>query len=154
MKLREFRGALAASPGSVVRFELPGGDLIPVHAHVSEVARVEKHFVDCGGVRRLERFCRLQAWVAADTHHRLDAAKLLRILDAAAPLLGCDDPEVDVEHEAGVLTQMPVVSVAARPGELVFRLARRHAECLAEDQCQRPAPLSQAIRFAPKARNP
>ena len=52
MTLSEFRDQLAAHPDAILRFLLPDGTAVPSHAHVTEVARVDKHFVDCGGTRR------------------------------------------------------------------------------------------------------
>ena len=52
MTLVEFKQILAAHPGHTLRFVLPNGEAIPPHAHVTEVARVDKHYVDCGGTRR------------------------------------------------------------------------------------------------------
>ena len=76
MKLLEFRTLLARHPEAILRFQRPDGSLLPVHAHVSEVARVEKHYIDCGGVLRADAFCRLQTWVADNVNHRLSATKL------------------------------------------------------------------------------
>ena len=86
MTLTELKQTLAAHPDLPLRFVLPDGQLVPAHAHVTEVARVDKHFVDCGGTRRAESYCRLQVWVADDTDHRLPAAKLHRILGLAGRL--------------------------------------------------------------------
>ena len=154
MKLLEFRTLLTRHPDALLRFQRPDGSLLPIHAHVSEVARVEKHYIDCGGVLRADAFCRLQTWVADDVDHRLSAAKLLAIFDKAGPVGLRDDLEVDVEHEVGFVTQMPLESVTEQGGELVLRLGLRHTDCLAQDRCQVAAPAPQAIGFRsfPKAR--
>ncbi len=46
MTLGEFREALAASPQLGLRFLLPTGHLPPIHLHLTEVARVEKRYLD------------------------------------------------------------------------------------------------------------
>ena len=152
MNFPEFRSQLLAAPDAVVRFRLPDGSLVPAHAHVTEVARVDKRFVDCGGTARDERACRLQVWVADDVAHRLTAGKLARILDLAAPILGDAVLAVDVEYEAPVITQMPVVSATLSPEGLVFGLETRRTACLAEDRClPNPAPAAAGIRFVGRA---
>jgi hypothetical protein len=154
MKLIEFRALLSQHADALLRFQRPDGSLLPIHAHVSEVARVEKHYIDCGGVLRADAFCRLQTWVADDVEHRLTAGKLLAIFDKAGPVQLRDDLEVDVEHEVGFVTQMPLESAAVQGGELLLRLGLRHTDCLAQDRCQVAAPAPQAIgfRILPKAR--
>lgn len=154
MKLTEFKAALAQHADLSLRFLLPDGTAVPGHAHVTEVARIDKRFVDCGGTLRTDTMCRLQIWVADDLHHRLTAGKLLKILSKAGPVLQSEDLAVDVEYEAGWISQFPLESIEARSGELVFRLTERHTACLAEDKCKTPAPgLSafkpQAIHFRP-----
>ena len=132
MNLGELKSALSQHSDLNLRFELPNGELLPSHAHVTEVARIEKRFVDCGGTQRTQTICRLQAWVAKDFWHRLAAGKLLTILEKAAPLLGSDDLMIDIEYERGVITQSPVHSVTTLDGELLLRLGERHTECLAK----------------------
>src|SRR5882757_9725532 len=110
MKLADLKNHLSTNPGANLRFVLPNGNSVPAHAHVTEVARIDKRFVDCGGTLRNDSWCRLQTWFADDTDHRLTAGKLLKILDKAKPFLASDDLEVDVEHEAGYISQFPLES--------------------------------------------
>ena len=138
MKISELKRALANHTESVVRFALPNGASVPAHAHVTEVARIDKHFVDCGGTVREESMCRLQTWVADDREHRLNAGKLLKILEKAKPLLKSDDLGLDVEHEVGFISQFPVESVSTSGSEIMLQLGTRHTACLAMDQCCPP----------------
>ena len=156
MKISELKAHLAGHPNQPLRFQLPDGSLVAAHAHVTEVARVDKRFVDCGGTLREEHLCRLQTWVADDLDHRLFAGKLLRILEKAATILGSDDLEVDVEHETGLISQYPLMEAVNSAHELTFRLERRHTACLAQELCQPPAsaPQSQPIAFKFPARKP
>ena len=73
MKLCELKPHLVANPAAHLRFSLPDGSRVEAHAHVTEVARIDKRFVDCGGTVRNDSFCRLQTWVANDVDHRLPA---------------------------------------------------------------------------------
>ena len=154
MNLTDFKKLLGQHPDLNLRFILPDGTPVPARAHVTEVARIDKRFVDCGGTPRNDAWCRLQAWVADDLHHRLTAGKLLGILNKAVSILQSEALEVDIEYEAKWISQFPVVSGAADGHELVLRLGERHTACLAEDQCKpKPGGLAafdaQAIQFKP-----
>ena len=51
---------------STIAFQLPDGSLVPEHFHVTEVGKVTKHFIDCGGVLRKEEKINFQLWNAND----------------------------------------------------------------------------------------
>ncbi len=138
MKLSELKKALAESRQRNIRFVLPTGSKIPPHAHVTEVARIDKKFIDCGGTLRAETSCRLQAWFQDDTDHRLAAGKLLAILEKSASFFETDELEVDVEYEAPFIAQFPIEKVELDGDTLMFRLGVKHTACLAEDKCLPP----------------
>lgn len=144
MKIIELKEQLRESPAATVRFLLPTGDTIPAHAHVTEVARIDKRFIDCGGTLRNDSICRLQTWFSDDIGHRLTAGKLLKILEMAGPILMADDLEVDVEHEVGFITQFPLESVGIVENDLVLRLTERRTACLAMEKCK-PEPCATAF---------
>jgi hypothetical protein len=139
MQLSELKTLLAANATRNIRFTLPTGSKIPPHAHVTEVARMDKRFIDCGGTFRTETTCRLQTWFADDTDHRLTAGKLLAILDKSASFLETGNLEVDVEHEAPFISQFPISGVEVEEDVLLVRLGVKHTACLAEDKCLPPA---------------
>src|SRR3954454_910841 len=85
MTVSEFQAALARAPEAALHLMLPDGDFVPAHFHVTEVGRVQKDFIDCGGTTRSAVSCLLQVWVAKDTAHRLTAAKLAGILRLPGP---------------------------------------------------------------------
>jgi len=148
MKLSEFKGLLAGHPDKRIRFVLPTGGKIPPHAHVTEVARIDKRFIDCGGMNRVDSTCRLQTWFADDTDHRLTAGKLAAILKMASALLETEDLEMDVEHEAPFISQFPIAGVDVEDGTMLIRLGVKHTACLAEDKCLSPAvDKPQAVSF-------
>lgn len=136
MKLAELKSILSQRPAANLRFVLPNGDSVPAHAHVTEVARIDKRFIDCGGTLRNDSLCRLQTWFSDDTDHRLTAGKLVKILEKAASVLASDELEVDVEHEVGFITQFPLASVEVVADEIILRLTERHTACLALDKCK------------------
>lgn len=142
MKVVELKNELKKRPEANVRFILPDGASVPAHAHVTEVARIDKRFIDCGGTLRNDSLCRLQTWFSDDLDHRLTAGKLAKILDKAGPVLQSDNLDVDVEHEVGFITQFPLASLEVLPNEIVLRLVERHTACLAMDKCKPAGPLS------------
>jgi hypothetical protein len=136
--LSEFKKVLAGNGNATVRFILPTGTKIPPHAHVTEVARIDKRFIDCGGTRHTETTCRLQTWFQDDTDHRLTAGKLLAVLAKASAILETDDLEVEVEHEAPFIAQFPVAALDTDGTTISIKLGIKHTACLAEDRCCPP----------------
>src|SRR5436190_18692208 len=108
MNVNELKSVLTQNPNASLRFILPDGVNVPAHAHVTEVARIDKRFVDCGGTFRTEVRCQMQTFVGSDLEHRLTAGKLLGILTKAGNLFGGEDLSVDVEHESVWTSQFPV----------------------------------------------
>lgn len=135
MNISEFTRHLRGNPRSHLRFLLPDGGLIPAHSHITEVGRVEKQFMDCGGTVRQVNTCLLQTWIADDTGHRLAPAKLADILDRAKDVLKGDDLPVEIEFEDFVISQFPVAHVEAAEGTLTFALVSKHTDCLAKELC-------------------
>ena len=131
----DFRQVLAAGPRLGLRFRLPTGALTPVHLHLTEVARVEKRFLDCGGTLRAEVSARLQLWSADDTDHRVGCAKALQILDRGTALVGSAALPMEVEYDFPLLTVFPVVGSVVEGSERIFLLGVRQADCLAPDVC-------------------
>jgi hypothetical protein len=150
MKLSELKNSLNQRPEANVRFHLPNGEFVPPHAHVTEVARIDKRFVDCGGTLRNDSLCRLQTWFADDVDHRLTAGKLVKILEKAKSFLESDDLEVDVEHEVGFISQFPLESAEVLQHETILHLTERHTACLAMDKClpaSKPASDFNPLKF-------
>lgn len=150
MRTSELIAFLHANPDTLIRFELPNRDLSPPHAHVTEVARVDKHFIDCGGTVRRESTCRLQTWVADDVAHRLSARKLATIIEKGAPVIGGDDLEVDVEHDVGFVTQFQVSGTRRSGSETIIELTGRHTACLAPEKCCPPQPQAPLVGLGRK----
>jgi hypothetical protein len=135
MKTSEFKAHLEKHPEHELRFVLPDGGFVPVHAHITEVGRVDKTFIDCGGTLRRVSTCSLQAWVADDIEHRLSPGKLAGVIAKAAPIFGADDLDVEIEYEDCSVSQFPAVDVAVEDGVLAFQLGWKHTDCLAKDVC-------------------
>jgi hypothetical protein len=58
MTLSEIKSALKNL--TQIAFQLPNGDLVPNHFHVTEVGKITKNFIDCGGVVRNEEVANFQ----------------------------------------------------------------------------------------------
>lgn len=140
MRIHDVLSFLRNHPDTTIRFRLPDQQLSPAHAHVTEVARIDKHFIDCGGTVRKESMCRLQTWVADDIDHRLSAKKLAGIIEKGMPLIGDQDLEMDVEHDVGFVTQFPIADIQRSGDETIMILAGRHTACLAPEKCCPPQP--------------
>lgn len=135
MNLSEFREVISASPDAALRIELADGAALAPHFHVTEVGRVAKDFVDCGGVLRQEVRCVLQTLVAGDTEHRLHSTKLAGILALVDKLDLPAEAPVEVEHQERSVSTDGVESVTLEGETLVIRLAPKQTACLAEDAC-------------------
>jgi hypothetical protein len=148
MQLSELKKTLSENSNRTIRFMLPTGSKVPPHAHVTEVARIDKKFIDCGGTQRTETTCRLQTWFQDDTDHRLTAGKLLAILDKSASFLETDALDVDVEYEAPFIAQFPIEKMEVDGETLIVSLGIKHTACLAEDKCL-PPNLNKRPAFTP-----
>jgi hypothetical protein len=135
MNVRELLGVLAAHPGVRMHLMLPDKSFVPAHFHITEVGRVHKDFIDCGGTVRSTTSCLLQVWVANDLDHRLESNKLAKIIEIAAPLLQSDELPVEVEYEDAVVSQYPLAAAEPTPAGLLFHLGDKHTACLAPDKC-------------------
>lgn len=144
MTVSEFRAALAAAPTLPLTVLWPDGDPIEAHFHVTEVGRVQKDFVDCGGTVRRTVTCLLQTWVGQDTEHRITAEKLLKAFEHGAAVLGVEGEAlpVELEYEACNVIQFRVVAVERETERLVVRLGGKHTDCLAKDLCIPSARMS------------
>jgi len=135
MTVSEVLAMLVANPGVKMHFMLPDSTFIPAHYHITEVGRVQKDFIDCGGTVRSLASCVLQVWVASDVDHRLETTKLAKIIEVARPLLQSDDLPVEVEYEDAVVSQYPVGSAEVTPSGILFSLGTKHTACLAPETC-------------------
>lgn len=135
MTIGELRAILTAAPDAGLHLMLPGGEFVPAHFHVTEVGRVQKDFIDCGGTTRSVVSCLLQVWVAEDLDHRLTTSKLAAILKLAAPLLASDESPVEIEYEREAVSQFPLAEAEVTPSGVLLVLGTKHTDCLAKDRC-------------------
>ena len=135
MNVNEVQNLLAAHPGEKMHFMLPDKSFVPAHFHITEVGRVQKDFIDCGGTVRSATTCLVQVWVAHDVDHRLETTKLAKIIEIAQPLLGSDQLPVEIEYEGEAISQYPLGGAESTPAGLLFYLGSKHTACLAPEKC-------------------
>ncbi|MCM4159422.1 hypothetical protein FHG64_11300 [Antarcticibacterium flavum] len=131
MKLSEIKKILTAT--ETIQFELPNGELVPRHFHVTEVGRVSKHFIDCGGTVRKEEVANFQLWNANDYDHRLHPEKLVHIIQLSEKILGLDDLEIEVEYQGQTIEKFELDYDGWN-----FLLVPKNTNCLAKEKCNVP----------------
>ena len=135
LTISQLLASLNRTPELPLRAIWPDGEPIEAHFHITEVGRVQKDFVDCGGTVRQLRSCLLQTWVGDDTDHRITAGKLAKAFAAAAPILKGEDLPLELEYEACNVVQLRVVAVENTSDGLDLKLAKKHTDCLAKELC-------------------
>ena len=131
MKLSEVKTQLQSLEN--ISFQLPNGELVPSHFHVTEVGKITKHFIDCGGTVRNEEVVNFQLWNANDYDHRLHPEKLLKIIELSEEVLGIEDLEIEVEYQADTIGKYSLDFDGKS-----FLLTNKQTDCLAQDKCGIP----------------
>jgi len=131
MKLSEVKASLSGL--ETVAFQLPNGEFVPVHFHVTEVGAITRHFIDCGGSERIENKINFQLWEADDFDHRLAPKKLIGIIELSIAKLNLKDLEVEVEYQANTIGKYFLDFNGKH-----FVLKTTQTNCLAEDKCGIP----------------
>ena len=132
MKLSEIKTQLKKL--SQIAFQLPNGDLVPSHFHVTEVGKVSKHFIDCGETVRTEKVVNFQLWEANDYNHRLLPEKLVHIIELSEKTLGLPDLEIEVEYQM----KETIGKFNLDFDGTNFLLTKKLTDCLAKDICGIP----------------
>src|SRR5690606_36651355 len=109
-----------------IAFQLPDGSLVPRHFHVTEVGKVTKHFIDCGGTVRNEEVASFQLWDSFDYDHRLHPEKLIHIIELSEKILGLGDLEIEVEYQGETINKFSLDFDGKD-----FLLTTTHTDCLA-----------------------
>lgn len=131
MKLSEVKNEL--NKLDTISFKLPDGSLVPNHFHVTEVGKVTKHFIDCGGTVRKEEVANFQLWNADDYDHRLHPEKLVSIIELSEKVLKIEDLEIEVEYQADTIGKFGLDFDGNH-----FLLTSKQTDCLAKDNCGIP----------------
>jgi len=116
-----------------IAFQLPNGELVPNHFHVTEVGKVSKHFIDCGGIVRQEEVANFQLWNANDYDHRLHPEKLLSIIELSEKVLNMGDLDIEVEYQGETIGKFGMDFDGTN-----FLLTVKETDCLAKSECGIP----------------
>jgi len=131
MKLSEIKSKLKTL--ETIAFELPNGQLVPSHFHVTEVGKITKDFIDCGGTIRHEEVVNFQLWEANDYNHRLHPEKLLNIIELSQKTLNIQDLEIEVEYQGDTIGKFGLDFNGKH-----FILTTKQTACLALESCGIP----------------
>ena len=118
---------------SSFRFQLPNGEFVPPHFHITEVGMVHKQFIDCGGTVRKESVVNFQLWSSDDVQHRLKPQKVIGIIRLSQQKIGISDEEIEVEYQGETIGKYGL----GFDGEN-FQLLVKQTDCLAKDNCGIP----------------
>lgn len=129
MKLSEIKNQLQIL--KTIAFKLPNGQLVPNHFHVTEVGKITKNFIDCGGKIRFEEVANFQLWEENDYDHRLHPEKLLHIIALSQEKLNIPDLEIEVEYQMNDTIGKFNLDFDGTHFLLVSKLTA----CLAKDNC-------------------
>lgn len=129
MKISEIKSHLKKL--DKIAIQLPDGRLVPRHFHVTEIGKVKKHFIDCGGNIRNEEVASFQLWEANDNDHRLHPEKLISIIQLSQQKLGMGNLEIEIEYQG---TQTIGKYELDFDGER-FLLKNKFTTCLAKESC-------------------
>ena len=132
MKLSEFTHHLSAL--KKIAFRLPSGEPVPEHFHVTEIGKINKQFIDCGGTLRNEVTISFQLWDANDYNHRLHPEKLTGIIELAKDKLALPDAEIEIEYQGNSIEKYELGFDGKD-----FLLLSTKTDCLAKDKCGVPS---------------
>jgi Family of unknown function (DUF6428) len=117
-----------------IAFQLPNGELVPKHFHVTEVGKISKLFIDCGGTIRNEEVVNFQLWNANDYDHRLQPEKLIDIIELSESKLHINENlPIEVEYQGETIGKYGLDFNGTH-----FLLTTKQTDCLAKDNCGIP----------------
>lgn len=128
MKLSEVKNALQKLER--IGFQLPNGTFVPSHFHVTEVGKITKHFIDCGGTIRHEEKANFQLWNENDYDHTLHPEKLLHIIELSERVLELQDLDIEVEYQGNTIEKFGLDFDGVN-----FILTTKQTDCLAKEKC-------------------
>jgi len=137
MKLSEIKNHLNFLES--VEFSLPDGRLVPAHFHVTEIGKIQKQFVDCGGELRYTEVINFQLWSSDDYDHRLSVSKLQSIIKISEEKLALDNLKIEVEYQDSTIGKYHLDFDGKR-----FLLIPTQTDCLARDKCN-VEPLKETV---------
>jgi hypothetical protein len=131
MTLKELKNNL--SNLKEIGFVLPNGTFVPPYFHVTEVGKITREFIDCGGTERSTSMVNFQLWTANDFDHRLSPEKLLKIIDLANSKFKLNELEIEVEYQSDTIGKYGLEFDGIN-----FNLKAKQTDCLAIEACGIP----------------
>lgn len=128
MKVSEIKNHLQGL--QTIGFKLPNGTMVAPHFHVTEVGKVSKHFIDCGGKVRKEEVANFQLWEENDYDHRLHPEKLVNIINISEKIVDINDLEIEVEYQGETIGKYNLDFDGVH-----FLLVSKKTACLAKEAC-------------------
>lgn len=129
MTLAEFKNQLPLLDH--LAFQTENKHPVPPHFHLTEMGRITKHFIDCGGKEQNQQLVNFQLWAAEDVNHRLTPEKLSGIIKQTQRILNIpDDLEIEIEYQFDTIGKYGLDFEAG-----VFVLTKKKTACLASDRC-------------------
>lgn len=131
MKLAEFKKQLENV--NELQFVLQNGQMVPAHFHITEIGVTTKQFTDCGNTFRTSKKITFQLWTSVDVYHRLEAPKVLSIINSVAQKPETDDLEIEIEYQQDTIGKFGLDFI-----ENQFVLTNTFTDCLAKSSCGIP----------------
>jgi len=142
MKLTEIKSHLKSLDHII--FKLSDGSIVPSHFHITEIGRIQKRFIDCGGTIRDETKINFQLWTAEDHDHRLSVSKLLSIISIAEKNLDLSDSEIEIEYQKNTIGKYHLDFDGTH-----FLLKPTQTDCLAKEDCRLPSNQRKTVKAVP-----
>ena len=129
MKISEFRNIIQSLKSIV--FELPEGEKVPSHFHITEIGIIRKTYIDCGGNLRVDNLINMQLWYSNDVNHKIEPAKVLKIIERSDKLLKLQDEEIQIEYQQDTVCKFNLEF----GGGNTFKLIKTFTDCLDKESC-------------------
>lgn len=128
MTLTEFKKQLENV--NQLQFVLQNGQKVPSHFHITEIGVTTKEFTDCGNTFRTSKKITFQLWSSIDIYHRLEAQKVIKIINSVAQKLETDELEIEIEYQQDTVGKFGLEFVDNQ-----FVLTNTFTDCLAKSSC-------------------
>lgn len=142
MNYEEFLQILEDGPEKIILIQHPvinGStiDFVPCNFHITEVGRLTKDFVDCGGFQRSQSSAICQIWFANDVNHRLSPEKLVKIFKMADNKFDLKGLPVEFEYQQrnSGLSLYKIDRIENSEHTICIILGNKNTACLAPDKC-------------------
>lgn len=117
-----------------LQFVLQNGQKVPSHFHITEIGLTTKQFTDCGNTFRTSKKITFQLWSSVDIYHRLEAQKVLKIINSVTQKLETDNLEIEIEYQQDTIGKFGLDFIDNQ-----FVLTNTFTDCLDKSSCGFPS---------------